>query len=83
MLPTYVVRRQLLAPLQIPNLNELATGSANGSPRNLHDVIKNFLWAKQQASATANAMSSLRGLVEGGVGQTSQVILRRGLNFHR
>ncbi|KAF0298996.1 Outer dense fiber protein 2 [Amphibalanus amphitrite] len=69
---------KLLASLQIPNLNELAAGSANGSPRNLHDVIKNFMWAKQQASATANVMSNLRSIVETGAGAASQSVSEVG-----
>ena len=55
---------QLLAPLQIPNLHSLVAGSGGGGPKNLQDVIKDFLWAKQQASATADVMSSLRSLME-------------------
>ena len=62
---------QLLAPLQIPNLHNLVAGSGGGGPKNLQDVIKDFLWAKQQASATANVMSNLRSLMEAGTGQVS------------
>ncbi|XP_037079569.1 outer dense fiber protein 2-like [Pollicipes pollicipes] len=55
----------LLALPQIPNIADVMASSGGGSPRNLQDVISNFMWAKQQASAAASVMSNLRGVIEG------------------
>lgn len=62
---------QLLAAVPpLPDLGAMiAGGGGGGGPQNLQDVIRNFLLAKQQASAAASVMTSLRGVIEGMQGQ--------------
>lgn len=47
----------------VPDLSDF-TVTADGGQDTLQEVLHKFMWAKQQASAAANLMSSLREVVE-------------------
>ncbi|KAF0312849.1 hypothetical protein FJT64_016483 [Amphibalanus amphitrite] len=57
---TFTTDSQLPPTELVPPLSELLPEAG----ASLHEVLEKFLWAKQQASAAANLMSSLRQAVE-------------------